>query len=129
MGSARQIPLTAVAPCAPRIPPCGGFLIQLSNSQFASTKDAVEICIRVPAARSAPEACEPFRPRKQNEGVGNAGCTMHPRPRVQIAKSTRAQVTAGSPETPGIPARAGLRLIRDLPGVHDVLVTVIGAMR
>jgi len=44
-------------------------------------------------------------------------------------KKAHEQVTAGSPETPGIPARAGLRLIRDLPGVHDFLVTVARAMR
>jgi hypothetical protein len=31
--------------------------------------------------RDAPEACIYFPPK---EGVGNAGCPMHPRPRVQL---------------------------------------------
>src|SRR5471030_1504749 len=48
------------------------------------------------------------------EGAGNAGCPMHPRPRVQ--QKAHALATTGSPATTGIPCAMVLRLIRDLPG-------------
>jgi hypothetical protein len=49
------------------------------------------------------------------EGVGNAGCPMHPQPPVQ-KKSTGVEA-AGSPESPGIPARNGFNgFLRALPG-------------
>jgi hypothetical protein len=40
------------------------------------------------------------------EGVGNAGCPMHPQPRVQKLVA-RECVATGPPESPGIPARNG----------------------
>jgi hypothetical protein len=54
-----------------------------------------------------------FRP---SEGVGNAGCPMHPQPRVENKNHTSV-VTTSPPERPGIPARNGFNgLLRDLPG-------------
>ncbi len=41
--------------------------------------------------------------RSPKEGVGNAGCPLHPQPPVQ-QKSTGVEAT-GTPESPGIPAR------------------------
>src|SRR6267142_323412 len=50
------------------------------------------------------------------EGVGNAGCPLHPQPRVQCVGSTRV-VTTVAPGSPGIPARNGFNgLLRALPG-------------
>src|SRR5450631_2717324 len=44
-----------------------------------------------------------FRP---SEGVGNAGCPLHP-PRVHFVVVERTRVTTSTPESPGIPARNG----------------------
>src|SRR5450755_1180502 len=52
--------------------------------------------------RDAPEGLPLIAPLKV-EGVENAGCPLHPQPRVQ-KKSTRV-VATGPPESPGIPAR------------------------
>ena len=40
-----------------------------------------------------------------------------------------SKVTTGTPLTAAFPARWFYGFLRDLPGVHDVLVTVIGAMQ
>jgi hypothetical protein len=54
-----------------------------------------------------------FRP---NEGVGNAGCPLHPQPRARSVVSTRVS-HHGSTGSPGIPARDGFNsLFRALPG-------------
>src|SRR5450631_2915010 len=45
-----------------------------------------------------------FRPQ---EGVGNAGCPLHPRSRVHFVLVERTRVTTSTPESPGIPARNG----------------------
>jgi hypothetical protein len=45
-----------------------------------------------------------FRPK---EGVGNAGCPLHPRPRVHFVLVERTRVTTSTPDSPGIPARNG----------------------
>ncbi len=69
--------------------------------------------------RCAPEALLQFPPK---EGVGNAGCPMHPRSRVRcvVAGSTRAATS--TPESPGIPARNGFNgLLRALPGDRALL--------
>src|SRR6267378_5007046 len=59
-----------------------------------------------------------FRP---SEGVGNAGCPMHPQPRVQCVGSTRV-FTTGPPGSPGIPARNGFNgFLRALPGDRALL--------
>jgi hypothetical protein len=68
--------------------------------------------------RDAPEVCQNPSPRK--EGVGNAGCLLHPQPRVQNVESTRV-VTTVQPDSPGAPARNGLT-------VSFVLSPVIGLL-
>ena len=66
------------------------------------------------AARCARALQKLFRPV---EGVGNAGCPLHPRPRVHFVVIERTRVTTSTPESPGIPARNGFNsLCRALPG-------------
>ena len=53
-----------------------------------------------------------MRPRRcfylpPEEGVGNAGCPLHPRSRVHLVAVERTRVTTSTPESPGIPARNG----------------------
>ena len=56
-----------------------------------------------------------------NEGVGNAGCAMHPQPRTQTKKRTSVVTTVAS-EVPDIPARNGFNgLYRALLGDEFVL--------
>src|SRR6266851_1219228 len=64
--------------------------------------------------RGAPEALLlPSRPK----GVGNAGCPLHPRPRVHLVLVESTRVTTSTPESPGIPARNGFNgFLRALPG-------------
>src|SRR5258708_38744130 len=38
-----------------------------------------------------------------DEGTGNAGCALHPQPRVRNKTKHTSVVTEGSPEQPGIP--------------------------
>src|SRR5216684_5820845 len=69
-----------------------------------------------PAARcDAPESLHfIFRPK---EGVGNAGCPLHPRPRVHLVVVERTRVTTSTPESPDVPARNGFNgFLRALPG-------------
>jgi hypothetical protein len=64
--------------------------------------------------RNAPEALINLTPK---EGVGNAGCPLHPRPRVHLVLVERTRVTTSKPESPGIPARNGFNgFLRALPG-------------
>jgi hypothetical protein len=49
------------------------------------------------------------------EGAGNAGCQMHPQPRVQMKKA-HERVATGSPEQPGIPCATVYGLLRALSG-------------
>src|ERR1700738_2634143 len=58
--------------------------------------DPAARCARVVHLSSAPK-----------EGVGNAGCPLHPRPRVHLVLVERTRVTTSTPESPGIPARNG----------------------
>src|SRR5216110_906627 len=55
-----------------------------------------------PSSRNAPEALMNLPPI---EGVGNAGCPLHPQPRVHLGLVERTRVTTSTPESPGIPAR------------------------
>ena len=64
----------------------------------------VHIRLRDLAARCARALQELFRPM---EGVGNAGCPLHPRSRVHFVLVERTRVTTSTPESPGIPARNG----------------------
>src|SRR6266403_5649515 len=69
--------------------------------------------------RSAPEPLMNLPPK---EGVGNAGCPLHPRPRVHLVLVERTRVTTSTPESPDIPARNGFNgFLRALPGDRAVL--------
>src|SRR6266851_549871 len=52
--------------------------------------------------RHAPEPLKNLPPK---EGVGNAGCPLHPRPRVHLVVVERTRVTTSTPESPDVPAR------------------------
>src|SRR5450432_1633451 len=68
-----------------------------------------------------------FRPK---EGVGNAGCPLHPQPRVHFVLVERTRVTTSTPESPGIPARNGFNgVCRALPGDRALLPTVVSGLR
>ncbi len=71
---------------------CFAPLAMTSKHTFASSR------------RDAPEALLEFPPK---EGVGNAGCPWHPRPRVHLVVVERTRVTTSTPESPGVPARNG----------------------
>jgi hypothetical protein len=72
-----------------------------------------------PSPRDAPEALINLSPI---EGVGNAGCPLHPRPRVHLVVVERTRVTTSTPESPGIPARNGFNsFLRALPGDRALL--------
>jgi hypothetical protein len=73
------------------------FITSISRRDISNSKRAF-----APRGAARPRICHLIAPQKM-EGVGNAGCPMHPQPRVQ-KKSTRVEA-AGSPESPGIPAR------------------------
>jgi hypothetical protein len=73
-----------------------GFIASISRSDISNSKRAL-----APRGAMRPRVCHSIALKK--EGVGNAGCPMHPQPRVQ-KKSTRVEA-ADSPESPGIPAR------------------------
>ena len=56
-----------------------------------------------------------FHPQNK-EGAGNAGCAMHPQPRVRMKKA-HEQVTTGSPKRSGIPRANGFNgFLHALPG-------------
>src|SRR5258707_5778320 len=60
--------------------------------------------LRAPAARCARVVHLSLAPM---EGVGNAGCPLHPRFRVHFVLVESTRVTTSTPESPGIPARNG----------------------
>src|SRR6266566_5027793 len=68
-----------------------------------------------------------MRPRRcfylpPEEGVGNAGCPLHPRSRVHLVAVERTRVTTSTPESPGIPARNGFNgFLRALLGDRALL--------
>src|SRR5258705_4968890 len=67
-----------------------------------------------PSRRYAPEALMNLPPK---EGVGNAGCPLHPRSRVHLVLVERTRVTTSTPESPDVPARNGFNgFLRALPG-------------
>src|ERR1700704_710403 len=73
-------------------------------------------------AASPRHAPEPLMNLPPKEGVGNAGCPLHPRPRVHLIVVERTRVTTSTPESPGIPARNGFNgFLRALPGDHACL--------
>src|SRR4030081_630049 len=58
-------------------------------------------------ASSPRHAPEPLKNLPPKEGVGNAGCPLHPRPRVHLVVVERTRVTTSTPESPDVPARNG----------------------
>src|SRR6266702_5505114 len=68
-----------------------------------------------------------MRPRRcfylpPKEGVGNAGCPLHPRPRVHLVVVERTRATTSTPESPDVPARNGFNgFLRALPGDRALL--------
>src|SRR5712691_7765414 len=58
-------------------------------------------------ATSPRNAPEPLLNLPPKEGVGNAGCPLHPRPRVHLVVVERTRVTTSTPESPDVPARNG----------------------
>src|SRR5882724_5145898 len=77
-----------------------------------------DTCSR-PRGAKRPRRCLALPPK---EGVGNAGCPLHPQPRVHLVLVERTRVTTSTPESPGIPARNGFNgFLRALPGDRAVL--------
>jgi hypothetical protein len=73
------------------------------TSQFSNSKNKFKHAFAT-SRRDAPEALLDLPPK---EGVGNAGCPLHPQPRVHLVLVERTRVTTSTPESPGIPARNG----------------------
>jgi hypothetical protein len=72
-----------------------------------------------------PSFTSSHRPLK-TEGAGNAGCPMHPQPRVRLVVLVCTRVfTAEAPETSGIPHAMVLRLIARSPRGPGSLAPVI----
>jgi hypothetical protein len=89
------------------------------TSIFKTASNGVQTRLRDLAARCARGLHLSFAPL---EGVGNAGCPMHPRPRAHFVVVERTRVTTSTPESPGIPARNGFNgLCRALPGDRALL--------
>src|SRR5216684_2198887 len=93
---------------------------QRSNPSFAEAMDCFAALAMTSkrtfatSPRHAPEALINLSPK---EGVGNAGCPLHPQPRVHFVVVERTRVTTSTPESPGIPARNGFNgFLRALPG-------------
>src|SRR6267378_4300706 len=73
-------------------------------------------------ATSPRKAPEPLMNLPPKEGVGNAGCPLHPRPRVHLVVVERTRVTTSTPESPDVPARNGFNgFLRALLGDRALL--------
>ena len=92
---------------------------------------------RIPAARIAPGLCKNHSPQKKKEaqatlkrreGAGNAGCPLHPQPRVQSVVSTRVSSLQVQRKRPAFPRNGFNGLLRALPGDKFVF-RVIGGLR
>src|SRR3977135_1496912 len=92
------------------------FNLQTANSRYEFTI----------SRRDAPELCMNLSPK---EGVGNAGCPLHPQPRAQSVVTHTSVVTTGPPEHPAFPHAMVLRLISCPPRRRIRLVTVISGLR
>src|SRR3977135_4114880 len=81
--------------------------------------DTLAADTRSTAPRNAPEALMNLPPK---EGVGNAGCPLHPAASCALVVVERTRVTTSTPESPGIPARNGFNgFLRALPGDRALL--------
>src|SRR3984957_19252718 len=86
-----------------------------------TTHSDMEICSR--GAVRPRVAREVSRPRNP-EGAGNAGCTLHPRSRVQMGKRKRTRAYRFSGGNPTFPARWLYGLLRALPGESGFFASV-----
>src|SRR5262249_38738444 len=77
----------------------------------------------VPAAQMRPSDAISLSPQ-ETEGAGNAGCSPHPQPRLQIKKANERSHHRFAEITPAFPARWSFQLLRALPGVSGLLATV-----
>ena len=73
-------------------------------------------CVSAFSRRAAPEFC--MSRVSQTKGAGNAGCTLHPRSRVQKHMEKRTRAYRYSRNTPAFPAQWLYGLCRDLPGAE-----------
>jgi hypothetical protein len=89
-------------------------------------RDNIGIRLSVPAARPRPSFAKQ-RP-SITEGAGNAGRAARTHGLACEAKKHTSIVTTGAAGSRHSPRDGFNGFLRDLPGVHDVLVTVIGAM-
>src|SRR6267378_483370 len=64
----------------------------------------------------------------RSEGAGNAGCPLHPRPRVHFVVVERTRVTTSTPESPGIPRAMVLRFPSCSPRRSGSFATVTGGI-
>ena len=93
-----------------------------SNPSFFCCDHGLLRCARNDAkhtpATSRREASEALHEiSRPIEGVGNAGCPLHPRPRVHLVLVERTRVTTSTPDSPDVPARNGFNgFLRALPG-------------
>src|SRR5712691_9327752 len=127
----------AVRPSAPRrssfavIAKSGAVIASAAKQSMAAAKDGLlrrfaprNDVTPIPqttssSRREAPEALLYLSPK---EGVGNAGCPWHPRPRVYFVVVERTRVTTSTPESPGVPARNGFNgFLRALLGDRALL--------
>jgi hypothetical protein len=82
-----------------------------SNSNF----EEPNTCARSIPRRGTPGLCMKFV-SPETEGVGNAGCPWHPRPRVHLVVAERTRATTSTPDSPDVPARNGFNgFLRALP--------------
>ena len=75
-------------------------------------------------ARVLPSTSRPL----QSEGAGNAGCPLHPQPRVHCVLVERTRVTTSTPESPGIPRAMVLRFPSCSPRRSGSFATVTGGI-
>src|SRR6266478_1890653 len=95
--------------------------IRVSDSIFKQPK-TISDPRRQSRRAMRPRFCVYLPPK---EGVGNAGCPLHPRPRVHLVLVERTRVTTSTPESPGIPARNGFNgFLRALPGEPGLFATI-----
>src|SRR6266567_9470248 len=68
------------------------------GGQVATRNDVAQVSHTPPRSRGAmrPSFAKTVRPKK-TEGAGNAGCPMHPQPRVRNKTKHTSVVTTGSP--------------------------------
>src|SRR5450631_877282 len=82
-------------------------------------KSTYDFALATHCARAVDKSLAPM------EGVGNAGCPLHPRSRVRLVLVRSTRVTTSTPESPGIPARNGFTAYFELSPVTGLFATVV----